>query len=287
MSHRSRRGSEHGKGRGLSRREFLGAVRSRRPGAFGAGGVLAACGSSSTRRLRHLPRRPSGSPKRGGNLRVGLTGGATSDTLYPLAQVTIPDLARSPQLFNSLIQFQSNGQLALVLAEEMTPNSNATEWTIKLKEGITFHNGKPLTADDVIFTFQQCLNPKAPAPSAAAPRPGRARWHQEARLSHGQDPVQDPVLGPSADDPELQPADNAGRLRQVQPSRNRPVHVQVVHSWRGEPLRPEPELLRGGPALCRLRADHRLSGRDEHDQRAPRRTRRMRSAGSRSLRSPP
>ena len=48
----------------------------------------------------------------------------------------------------------------------MTPNSNATEWTIRLKKGITFHNGKPLTADDVIFTFQQCLNPKAPAPSA-------------------------------------------------------------------------------------------------------------------------
>jgi peptide/nickel transport system substrate-binding protein len=160
---------QHTTGRGLSRRDFLGAVGA---GALtlGAGGLLAACGSSpasSSSSTTTTTSGSSGSPKRGGNLRVGLTGGASSDTLYPLAQVTIPDLARSPQLFNSLIEFQSDGQLALVLAESMTPNSNATEWTIRLKQGITFHNGKPLTADDVIFTFQQCLNPKAPAPSAA------------------------------------------------------------------------------------------------------------------------
>jgi peptide/nickel transport system substrate-binding protein len=152
-------------GRGLSRRDFLGAVGAG-AAALGVGGLLAACGSSSSPTTTTTST-SSGGPKRGGNLRVGLTGGASSDTLYPLAQVTIPDLARSPQLFNSLIEFQSNGQLALVLAESMTPNKNATEWTIRVKKGITFHNGKPLTADDVIFTFQQCLNPKAPAPSAS------------------------------------------------------------------------------------------------------------------------
>jgi peptide/nickel transport system substrate-binding protein len=108
-----------------------------------------------------------GKPRLGGALRVGLTGGASSDTLYPLAEVTIPDLARSPQLFNSLIQFDSNGQLVNTLAEEITPNANATEWTIRLKRGITFHDGKDLTADDVVYTFQTALNPKNPAPTAA------------------------------------------------------------------------------------------------------------------------
>ena len=39
------------------------------------------------------------------------------------------------------------------LAEEMTPNKDATVWTIRLRKGVTFHNGKDLTAEDVLFTF--------------------------------------------------------------------------------------------------------------------------------------
>jgi peptide/nickel transport system substrate-binding protein len=131
----------------------------------GGSGLLAACGSSSSSSPSSTA--AAAKPTRGGHLRVGLTGGASSDTLYPLAQVTIPDLARAPQLYNSLVQFQGNGQLKLALAEEITPNSNATEWTIRVRKGITFHDGKELTADDVIYTFQTALNPKSPAPSAA------------------------------------------------------------------------------------------------------------------------
>ena len=38
---------------------------------------------------------------------------------------------------------------------------------MRIKQGITFHNGKDLTANDVIYTFQTVLNPKAPAAAAA------------------------------------------------------------------------------------------------------------------------
>lgn len=137
----------------LSRRQFL--------GTLGAGATVVASKGLVGKDLSP-PR-----VKRGGHLRIGLTGGASSDTLYPLAQVTPPDLARSPQLFNSLIEFDAQANLVLTLAQEMTPNSDATEWTIRVKKGITFHNGKPLGADDVVFTFQKCLNPKSPAPSAS------------------------------------------------------------------------------------------------------------------------
>ncbi len=149
----------------MTRRGFLGSLGAG-AAVLGAGGLLGACGGSSSS-TTSTTIASSTQPKRGGTLSVGLTGGASSDTLYPLAQVTPPDLARSPQLFNSLIEFNSSAQLVLSLAEEMVPNSNATEWTIRVKKGITFHNGKTLGADDVIFTFQQCLNPKSPAPSAA------------------------------------------------------------------------------------------------------------------------
>lgn len=141
-------------GGGLSRRQFL--------GTLGVGTAVLASGrivGDETTKAERV--------KRGGHLRVGLTGGASSDTLNPLAQVTPPDLARSPQLFNSLIEFDAQANLVLSLADEMTPNADATEWTIRVKKGITFHNGKPLGADDVVFTFRKCLNPKSPAPSAS------------------------------------------------------------------------------------------------------------------------
>ena len=46
------------------------------------------------------------------------------------------------------------------LAEDMTPNKDATVWTIKLKRGVTFHDGKDLTADDVIFTLRRIADPR-------------------------------------------------------------------------------------------------------------------------------
>jgi peptide/nickel transport system substrate-binding protein len=58
-------------------------------------------------------------------------------------------------------------QLKLVLAEEITPNTDATQWTIRVRKGVTFHNGRELTADDVIFSFQREVNPKHPMPGAA------------------------------------------------------------------------------------------------------------------------
>ena len=49
------------------------------------------------------------------------------------------------------------------LAESYTPNADGTQHTVKLKSGLTFHNGKPVTADDVVFSFQRILNPKTAA----------------------------------------------------------------------------------------------------------------------------
>ena len=49
------------------------------------------------------------------------------------------------------------------LAESLEPNAKATKWTLRLKEGIHFHDGKPLTADDVVYTVRRIIDPKAPA----------------------------------------------------------------------------------------------------------------------------
>ena len=54
------------------------------------------------------------------------------------------------------------------LAESMTPGKVPDVWTVKLRPGVTFHNGKPVTSADVIFSLQRILNPKKPGTGAAS-----------------------------------------------------------------------------------------------------------------------
>jgi len=45
------------------------------------------------------------------------------------------------------------------IAEEISSNGDGTEWTIRLRQGVEFHNGKTLTAEDVAYTIARILNP--------------------------------------------------------------------------------------------------------------------------------
>ncbi|HJZ03034.1 MAG TPA: ABC transporter substrate-binding protein [Streptosporangiaceae bacterium] len=148
----------------FSRREFLKAGLAGSL-AVGAGGLLSACGTGNT--IKAFTTSTTGKPRYGGTLRAGLTGGSTADTLDPLSAVTNVDFSRIDNLYEPLIGLTPDAKPVYVLAEEVTPNAKATEWTIRVKQGITFHNGKTLTADDVIYTFQQILNPKTPGSAAA------------------------------------------------------------------------------------------------------------------------
>ena len=43
-------------------------------------------------------------------------------------------------------------------------NPDPKTWVFKLRDGVTFHDGSPLTADDVVFTYQTLLKPELNAP---------------------------------------------------------------------------------------------------------------------------
>ena len=135
----------------FSRREFL-ETGIAAAGCLGAGGLLFGLRDRQhDQAVHHLY---LGKPRTGGQLRTGLTGGSTADTLSPLNPITNVDFSRINNLYEPLVGLTPKAQPVYVLAEEVTPNANATEWTIRIKQGITFHNGKPLTADDVIYTFR-------------------------------------------------------------------------------------------------------------------------------------
>jgi peptide/nickel transport system substrate-binding protein len=146
----------------LTRRKFIGLMGAGTVGLLAAD-ILAACGVSSS------PGSAGGSPKRGGTLRFASTGGGgSSDTLNPIYALYDPDLARAHQIFDQPMHFDTHGAPQPGLIEELTANADATVWTARLRKGVTFHNGKDLTADDLIYTFQQITNKDKPGTGAGA-----------------------------------------------------------------------------------------------------------------------
>jgi peptide/nickel transport system substrate-binding protein len=148
--------------RTMTRRDFLKTAAAGSVVVAG-GGLLGACGSSSAPSASAVS-----SPRRGGVIRAGLTGGGASDTLDALNPITNVDIARVRNVFEPLVDYAVDAGPELLLAEEMTPNADATEWTIRLKSGVTWHNGKDLTVDDVMYTFRRIVDPKSPAAGAAS-----------------------------------------------------------------------------------------------------------------------
>ena len=138
----------------FGRRQFLRGIAAA-GAAAGAGGLLAACGGSSSGTAQHLDQ-ASHSLKRGGNLKLGLTGGSSSDTLDPHKSLTYIDTSRLQSLYQPLVQLDAQAQVEYVLAESISPHQGSlSEWVIRLRPGVTFHDGKAFTASDVLFTFQR------------------------------------------------------------------------------------------------------------------------------------
>ncbi len=133
------------------RRQFLMGV-----AAAGAGGLLAACAGPGTSGSAVA----AAAPRRGGNLKVGLTGGGPSDTTDPHKGLTYTDTSRLQSLYSPLVQLDANASLEYMLAESITPASSNdfTKWEIRLRPGVTFHDGKPLTSQDVIFTLNRIVS---------------------------------------------------------------------------------------------------------------------------------
>jgi peptide/nickel transport system substrate-binding protein len=134
--------------------------------ALAATGLVAGCGSSSSSPGTSTASETGLTPRHGGILRVGVTGGGSSDSVDPNITTTNADVARIIPLYDCLFWMNKEGLPYLALAEEATPNKDATVWTIRLRQGVTFHNGKELTADDGIFSVTRMLDPKAPSVSA-------------------------------------------------------------------------------------------------------------------------
>ena len=91
----------------------------------------------------------------GGTLRLAAVGSGQSETLDPTKMKGEASIARAYQIFEPLVSLGSGSEvLKYALAEEIKPNTDGSVWTLKLRQGVKWHDGNPLTVDDVIYTMR-------------------------------------------------------------------------------------------------------------------------------------
>ena len=116
---------------GMSRREFMGR-------AMAAGLTLAAADALFTSTATAAE-----TPKKGGHLKMGLEGGATTDSKDPAKNLSQVTFASSRCWGEMLVESDPFTSLPLPgLAESWEPSKDAVTWTFKIRDGVEFHDGK-------------------------------------------------------------------------------------------------------------------------------------------------
>ena len=98
-------------------------------------------------------------PKRGGVMHVAEDDSSTADTLDPARANNDTDYCRLFMFYNGLTVFDEHLVPQPDLATSLE-TKDAKVWTIKLRSGVTFHDGSPLTSADVVYSLQRHKDPR-------------------------------------------------------------------------------------------------------------------------------
>jgi peptide/nickel transport system substrate-binding protein len=140
----------------LSRREFL-----RRGSAVGLSlpvlsAIVAACGSSVA---PTTTRSPAG--KSGATIKVGVV--TPTAAINPITIADQGGIECLNQVGEYLVFTDHRVHYHPWLATSWTPNADASVWTFKIRPGVKFSDGTPMTVDDVVYSFKSQSNPKGSA----------------------------------------------------------------------------------------------------------------------------
>jgi peptide/nickel transport system substrate-binding protein len=82
--------------------------------------------------------------------------------LIPFGGVSTSNMWGKEFMYDSLLEWDRDLAIQPALAESYEVNEDATSYTFKLRQGVLFHNGQEMTANDVKYSFETALNPAAP-----------------------------------------------------------------------------------------------------------------------------
>ena len=141
----------------LTRRRFLGG--SLAPRAAAGGGLLG-CDQQAPAPAAN-PLVPSLA-----RLRLGIIDGNQSGNLDAHKPIG-SGIVRGFALYAKLWEWDEQMQPRLALAEEAEVSPDARTWTLRLRQGLEFHHGKTIDADDLIFSVRRLTDPELASPYAA------------------------------------------------------------------------------------------------------------------------
>jgi len=133
--------------RGATRRDLLKMLM--------AGGIAATAGSMLLGRATSAL---AATPVSGGSLKAAGWSSSTADTLDPAKASLSTDYVRCCAFYNRLTFLDQAGTTKMELAESIE-SADAKVWTVKLRKGVTFHDGKTLKAADVVYSLNRHLDP--------------------------------------------------------------------------------------------------------------------------------
>src|SRR5262245_17639796 len=95
----------------------------------------------------------------GGTIRVALI--VPAATVDPVKIADAGGITVLSQAAETLVLSDKDLTAKPVLAKNWSTNKDGTVWTFNLREGVKFHNGKTMTADDVVATFDRLADPES------------------------------------------------------------------------------------------------------------------------------
>lgn len=132
-------------------------------GVAAAGFALSACGGGGAAPAVTTAT-GTAVPKRGGTLRLTLAGGGAMESLDPFSSGTPSDYARNWVVYDELFGI-SGGDPLPRLAESVEIAPDARSFTLRLRDGVSWHDGAAFGANDVAYSLAYLASPDRPYPS--------------------------------------------------------------------------------------------------------------------------
>lgn len=101
-------------------------------------------------------------PIRGGSVTEGIVGNPRF--INPILALSEADKSLSSLIYSGLVRIDSNGKVENDLAQDIDVSDDGLTYTIKINPEAVFHDGMPVTSEDVVFTIQKILDPDIKSP---------------------------------------------------------------------------------------------------------------------------